>query len=341
MSLFFKYIIFPVFFLCVWLLEKELPWGWLQEEKEKLSEGIKKYGTDAKMIQSNLLPHKHLCLIKEKIARLNGGSFAWSQAELDKLRAAVRQCGPDWVSVSEIVGTRTRKQCLAQYTQLKEGASKQDSPQGNWTKEECTKLRELIAQYGLNWERISVELGSTRTPASIGSFYRSSKLFNYQPERWTPQEDAELIEIMKHHSKETWMVIAKILGSRHNHRSCYYRWLDINPFIIDGPWTNQERKKLTELAKLYNNKWHSVSRALLTRSTTQCIDEWCRMNFPDFRVGGWSQDETESLIALTKLYNKNWNKISSELGTRTPEQCTKKFMYLTKSSYSSQKNTTE
>ena len=80
----------------------------------------------------------------------------------------------------------------------------------------------------------------------------------FRPERrnqWTPEEDHELVRLIRRRGSKRWTVISSELNERvHNGenvrlaKQCRERWIcHLNPDLNKGPWTPDEDKILEDL----------------------------------------------------------------------------------------------
>ena len=113
-----------------------------------------------------------------------------------------------------------------------------------------------------------------------------------------------------------------------------------------GKWTEEEKKKLTDLVAEYGERWKEVGKNL-GRPGHACRDKW-RMMRNNPKSGDWSPDEVARLRELVNEYfaqnnaapgrgagegnehlplrdNINWKAISSKIGTRSENMCMQKW----------------
>jgi len=113
-----------------------------------------------------------------------------------------------------------------------------------------------------------------------------------------------------------------------------------------GKWSDEEKKKLTDLVAEYGEKWKEVGKNL-GRPGHACRDKW-RMMRNNPKSGDWSPAEVARLRELVNEYfaqnnaapgrgageanehlplrdNINWKAISSKIGTRSENMCMQKW----------------
>jgi hypothetical protein len=73
-----------------------------------------------------------------------------------------------------------------------------DCVQGYWSKEEVERLKELHAQKGDRWKELGAALG--RLPEAVRDKFKMLKLGDARRSgKWSPEEEAKLIELVNQH----------------------------------------------------------------------------------------------------------------------------------------------
>ena len=91
-------------------------------------------------------------------------------------------------------------------------------------------------------------------------------------------------------------------------------------------WTKEEDKILLKKAKEFNcKKWKEVATFLPGHTSIQCSARFRRIK-KGIVKGNWKKEEDEKLLALYKIYGKNWSKIAKEMKTRTGKQIRDRFL---------------
>lgn len=94
----------------------------------------------------------------------------WTEEENNRLNEAlmIYERG-DWVSISEYVGTRTRKQCLFRFrtllrptrgTRTTPGQGQEQQEHGKWSLDEGRRFDLAYALYGNNWRMVAKAVGT-------------------------------------------------------------------------------------------------------------------------------------------------------------------------------------
>jgi myb proto-oncogene protein len=93
--------------------------------------------------------------------------------------------------------------------------------------------------------------------------------------KWTPEEDAKLVNAVKKHGND-WVAIAAMVPGRTNQR-CRERWVGtLDPATGKnlGTWSTEEDAKLKKAVKKHGNDWVAVAKLVPGRSNTQCRKRW-------------------------------------------------------------------
>ncbi|KAJ2237287.1 RNA polymerase I enhancer binding protein [Coemansia sp. RSA 485] len=159
----------------------------------------------------------------------------------------------------------------------------------------------LLAHAKSNFASTSRFVHST-TPDKPGS----DRIYN-ESFKWTPEEDAKLLEIAdKHPSK--WTLIAEKLGTDKNLKACFYRWHRHHE-IKSKPWTREEDERLAEIVdgflkhagRFTRNKidWKLVSNMIgNNRLSYECKYRWTVLSNRTRENGAnthWTAEEIDRL----------------------------------------------
>lgn len=73
----------------------------------------------------------------------------------------------------------------------------------------------------------------------------------------------------------------------------------------------EQDKILLEQVRLYNsrNKWKKIAKVL------ECIKRFKKIN-PKIKKGLWTEEEDAEVVRLSKIYGKNWAKISANISNK-------------------------
>jgi len=137
--------------------------------------------------------------------------------------------------------------------------------------------------------------------------------------KWTPEEDAALVEAIRKHGK-AWMRVAAVVASR-NSVQCNQRWnRSLRPGLVHGAWTADEDAKLmdalAEQRDCTDVNWTQVAVKIEGRIPKQCKERF-RLKFdPELVLKEWSADEDALLLASVDKHNGRWASIAKAVPGR-------------------------
>ncbi|KAK9766940.1 Myb- protein A [Basidiobolus ranarum] len=191
----------------------------------------------------------------------------WTEEEKSKLIAEVEKHGTAWRVIRNSFPERSTNSLARLWYRMQ--LEKNVHKHGRWSREEDESLLELMdmPEYRSRWKVISEALG--RTPESCMIRWR----FNLDPKlrkgKWTQEEDATLLDLIKEHGRR-WSVIAnKIERSEH---SCLVRYYDhLDPNIKQGRWSEEEDQKLLEGVRQHGFRWSEIVKDIPGRYAVGAI----------------------------------------------------------------------
>jgi hypothetical protein len=153
---------------------------------------------------------------------------------------------------------------------------------GRWTKEDTSKLEQLVEQFGTDdWCLISEHM-RTRSPRQCLEKYR------YQIEpghkgQYTPEESAAIKAAVDKYGSRDFKVIKRAINSQRTSRqiSQHYRYA-LDPNFDRSPWTTQEKLEVYRLVQTHGKDMVKVKEAM--KSRRQIRDMWNQYN----NVKAWS-----------------------------------------------------
>ncbi|CAM9858078.1 unnamed protein product [Hapterophycus canaliculatus] len=124
------------------------------------------------------------------------------------------------------------------------GARSKGPKGGKWTKEEDTRLREIVEHHGAkNWRMVAEQLGTLRS--DVQCLHRWNKVLRPGLHKgpWTEEEDSIVRECVEHSGAQKqvkWSVVASRLPGRIG-KQCRERWFNhLDPSIKKGEWSPEE-----------------------------------------------------------------------------------------------------
>jgi myb proto-oncogene protein len=145
--------------------------------------------------------------------------------------------------------------------------------------------------------------------------------------RWTPEEDAILIDVVKKLG-EDWVAVAALVPGRTDVQCCQ-RWeKSLDPDVNKGEWIPEEDAKLTEaVAELGHKSWPAVAALVPGRTTRQCRERWATCLDPtvEHMMGKMTPEEDAKLIEAVMEHGKDWVRVAAMLPGRTNGQCRQRW----------------
>ncbi|KAK3042558.1 hypothetical protein RJ639_001552 [Escallonia herrerae] len=233
----------------------------------------------------------------------------------------------------------------------------------NETREIGAKSRDVGKRRKLKSPENGSDSSKPKEKSKKVSFSDDVEVFLLQGERFTPEEDAIIIEAVHNYVKEhdlgedgvemvlncsahpkiknCWKEIAAAIPYR-PYAAIYFR--AHNVFERDGSkkWTDDEFNFLREYYRKHGPKW-KLAADVLGKHRVHVKDAWRRIKLANMKKGHWSQDEYQTLFDLVNMDlqlkvseekkskhgmlrdNISWSAISDKLSTRTTATCCRKW----------------
>jgi len=223
-------------------------------------------------------------LQSKRLRKLSTNKVGWSNAEIERLCAAVEKHGRDWESVAGMVGTRTNQQCRNKVRdEVKAG--RMEEPEGKleydtWLDDEVDRLREAVGNHGRDWGAVAGMVGTRTT------------------RQWQRKED---FEVKKGRMKEP--------GGKQEHDAWHHDEVDRLYIAVEKhgtDWTLISNMVATKTAVQCQGKVHQEVKA-------------GRMKEPE--RSGWQNEEIDRLYEAVGKHGRDWKSVASMVGTKTNEQC--------------------
>jgi hypothetical protein len=156
------------------------------------------------------------------------------------------------------------------------------------------------------------------------------KTFRAPRRRWTPEEDAKLIDSVKIFGKD-WLAAADRVSGRTNIQ-CYHRWVDcLDPLVDRGPrqkWTPVQDTLLASAIKKHGKRWVEIAKLVPGRNNRQCRLRWADNLGPNINrtIGKWIAEEDAMIIDAVKKCGNDWVAVAALVPGRTNVQCRERWV---------------
>lgn len=199
-----------------------------------------------------------------------------------------------------------------------------------WTPEEDVILRSAVEKYGeKNWREIAQEVPERNHLQCLQRWKKALKP-GLVKGHWSKEEDDYLLQIMKDYEpgKWNWAKISLKIPGR-NAKQCRERWfLNLDPSINRGPWTEQEDAMLLYYHKEYNGRWSLIAKELEGRTENSVKTRFHSLQRREVRSRGWILEEDDVFVRGLRVYGRNYVLCARLLPGRSRGQLKKRFPVL-------------
>nr|XP_002124693.1 snRNA-activating protein complex subunit 4 isoform X1 [Ciona intestinalis] len=199
-----------------------------------------------------------------------------------------------------------------------------------WSKAEEKNFTSILEKHtDRDWNWISKELNTGRTPLQCAQYYQRTLNKDFKRKPWTPEEDQQLVKCI-HRLKVgnciPYTMVALNLNSRTNYQ-VVHRWSKtLDPFYKKTRWEPEEDGALLRAVSIYGEKWARIRDlnivpnrhdGQLRERYKNCLSNWKR--------GPWIKSEDRKLLKLVHEHGERWSLVARYMGGRTDSQCVKRF----------------
>jgi hypothetical protein len=190
---------------------------------------------------------------------------------------------------------------------------------GKWSPKEDALLTEAVKKHGRKWVPVAALVPGRTNPQCRSRWLRHLDPNNGKKGRWTPEEDAILIEAVGKLGKD-FTAVADLIPGRTNER-CRDRWFR---------WTPEEDAILTEAVGKLGKDFTSVAALIPGRTSERCRDRWVGcLDFTSsegLEKGTWTPEEDGKLIEAVQKLGRDWVPVAELVCTRTNTQCRQRWL---------------
>lgn len=156
-----------------------------------------------------------------------------------------------------------------------------------WTDAEDAQLSALVRKLGdKDWQRIAAQLPGRTGQQCLHRYTRALDPGKVRG-RWSPKEDALLVDAVNQVGGFVWTKIQKFVPGRTD-AQCRERYCNVlSPEVRSAPWTTSEDERLEAAVREHGvGKWSRVARSLAgaaedtQRTDSQCARRWSHLH-PD------------------------------------------------------------
>lgn len=245
--------------------------SWEKDELEHLLSQVEKHGKKWKLLSNQYAQYSKmrsaasLCAkFQNWIKRISQSNFDpnWSEDEDRRLRIGIMTFGVSaWKKIADLVETKDSEQVQERWRQICLNV------RGKWSEEENQILNKLVEDHGKNWAQFA---GVLARPANYIRLH-----YEYETGRWTEEETKLLHDTLK---KEgfNWTKIKEKFPKRKIGKIRAYldKHANVNPFVMHGRWTNEEKARFKQGFDEYGTVWSRVSQVVKSRTQGQCSNHF-------------------------------------------------------------------
>lgn len=190
----------------------------------------------------------------------------------------------------------------------------------NFTAHENHCIKGLVKRYKhQNWDAIAAELGTNRTGYTVCVHYYSKIHNKYRSEKFSPQEDKSLLEVIsicRLGNYIPWTKVQQYFPNRSKHQ-LYHRYryyLAIDKPINKEPFTVEEDILISCLVNKFGKDFQKVARHVPNRTGMQVKNRYnCYLQNLNYSLGYFTAEEDQKILDSVLMYGHNWSKVAKEM----------------------------
>eukprot|EP00981_Chlorochromonas_danica_P003077 scaffold610_cov169-Ochromonas_danica.AAC.13 len=205
-----------------------------------------------------------------------------------------------------------------------------------WTAEEDMLLRKGIKEIGeKKWMEIARRYLPHKTSNDIFKRWTNSLRPDIKTGAWSAEEDAKLVELVKHYGESSWVKIARQLDGR-KAAGCCGRWRDyLDPTVDRSEWKTEEDEIIKKVILEYVDQnhagldWQSLLHFLPTKRCGFALRnryQYLKKQLFPVKKAQWTKENEAKLLEIVKQHGtRNWNLIASYLPPLNRVQCSVRY----------------
>ena len=134
--------------------------------------------------------------------------------------------------------------------------------------------------------------------------------------KWTEEEDEILLNLVNHKFGKKWRHIAGHFTKK-SKLECYTRFIQINPKIKKGKWSQEEDDHIVNLVKEHSYDWAKISNIIKNRTSKQIRSRYIYYLDTGLNKSEFTKEEDELVKKLFPVFKTNWTKYINYLPNRS------------------------
>lgn len=139
---------------------------------------------------------------------------------------------------------------------------------------------------------------------------------NKKEKSWTDEEDKLLIELINDKYGKKWRFISQHFINKTKF-DCYSRFIQINPNIKKGKWTEEEDEKIVLLVSEHGYDWAKIADIIKNRTSKQIRSRYIYYLDSGLDKSDFTKEEDELIKKLYPIFKTNWAKYINYLPNRS------------------------
>lgn len=182
-----------------------------------------------------------------------------------------------------------------------------DRYSGNpWSASEDTRLRDAVAEFGLDWAKVAEHVGNGRTNRGCRQRWLLRLQESIIKRPFTKAEIARILKLMDQYPRQ-WTKVAELLGTGHSADQIrHFAVRRADNADIYRSWSREEDELLRVAVERHGaGRWAAVAEMVPGRDDASCYSRWTFSLDPTLVRGPWSEAEDRRLLAAVEALKKS------------------------------------